>query len=382
MTSNTCVPSLQSILDRLSDTQPTPTSSITPYLAVSRPSARYNHVNEYKTLLGSFEEARHLLSRIIQTAHDFETKLDNQEKGVRNALAPVHALPAECMREIFHCLAADTSYCDKGRTLSQVCAFWRSVALSTPEVWTHVRDLNTALIMTRLNREKQTKFPLRLTMSAKSSYLEDLKTAEGKQALDEVLSLRVITPIGVAGLICRPPPKLQELILCSVASDMWRGDVIDDIASLSVSSQGRSFFSVQLYGCAIKIRGMWEHGPEEIVISSLPVTDAIGVLNELVSEAQHRLHLHRIGRAKEAGHGDSEVRRFVQSMGLRESIPVSLALDRCPPELCIACFYELGRVVGLATMKDFQISVPDLRLEPPDVVSKLRAIIVVSVSQL
>ncbi|KAK7023099.1 hypothetical protein R3P38DRAFT_2957515 [Favolaschia claudopus] len=85
------------------------------------------------------------ITRIESQIRDLE-RLRDRERGIvahlRMAIAPIKKLPAELLVEIF--LLVRDSYPDlpeknrirRTQELSHVCAFWRSVALTTPQLWT------------------------------------------------------------------------------------------------------------------------------------------------------------------------------------------------------------------------------------------------------
>ncbi|KAJ7465091.1 hypothetical protein FB451DRAFT_429401 [Mycena latifolia] len=77
------------------------------------------------------------IARIESQIRDL-IRLRDRERGViarlRQAIAPVHKLPAELLVEIFRSVPSEEI--TQILALSQVCAYWRQVAHTTPQLWT------------------------------------------------------------------------------------------------------------------------------------------------------------------------------------------------------------------------------------------------------
>ncbi|KAJ7727355.1 hypothetical protein B0H16DRAFT_1779277, partial [Mycena metata] len=85
------------------------------------------------------------IARIKSQIRDLERICDRERgiiAGLRAAIAPVRKLPAELLVEIFrrHCDRHTWKFNDtvrKVQELSHVCAYWRRVAFTTPDLWTN-----------------------------------------------------------------------------------------------------------------------------------------------------------------------------------------------------------------------------------------------------
>ncbi|KAJ7162936.1 hypothetical protein C8R46DRAFT_331410 [Mycena filopes] len=101
----------------------------------------------YAKLVIAASEAN--IARIQSQIRDLE-RLCDRERGtiaqLRMAIAPVRKLPAELLIEVFRhtcdCYTFDnTSRIKKVQALSHVCAYWRRVAITTPQLWTETLDI-------------------------------------------------------------------------------------------------------------------------------------------------------------------------------------------------------------------------------------------------
>ncbi|KAJ7880950.1 hypothetical protein B0H13DRAFT_2050007 [Mycena leptocephala] len=106
--------------------------------------ATSNFESQAKSLIAASEAN---IARIESQIRDLE-RLRDRERGIiarlRMAIAPIHKLPAELLVEIFLLVRGHPTtlprYLKKKirklHTLSQVCAYWRRVAYTTPHLWT------------------------------------------------------------------------------------------------------------------------------------------------------------------------------------------------------------------------------------------------------
>ncbi|KAF7365608.1 hypothetical protein MVEN_00434300 [Mycena venus] len=100
--------------------------------------------SQVKTLI---EASKANIARIESQIRDLE-RLRDRERGLiarlRMAIAPIHKLPAELLVEIFVLVQNHSTISMQYRkqrirklhALSQVCAYWRRVAHTTPQLWT------------------------------------------------------------------------------------------------------------------------------------------------------------------------------------------------------------------------------------------------------
>lgn len=386
MTVDTCISSLQKALQLLSDAHPKGSSTLIPYLTMSRPSTRYNCVNDYKRLLNRFSATRELLTRIVGRVREVELELEQEERAVQNALAPVHSLPTECMREVFLALAQGSIYCDSGRILSQVCSFWRTLCLSIPEVWTNTRDYQTALRMVKVNGSRQIKLPLRITLSHNLDLLDVLESTEGitPDGLDVVDSVCIV--VSKSHQNSGPVPEfntartLEEIVVRTSMSGKWvssKPPVDDDgfendDTDLTISSCSTPS-SLQVHGCLVEMEEAFDGTPAEIVLSDVTIHDAERIYQSAGVGIPPRLHLRRIS-CGDVGDTQGHIDSFLWCMTHPESrIPDSLVLEECDPELSIALLNELtlGRE-DHHMVEDIQVVLPDLRLESPTLTDRLK----------
>lgn len=382
MTVDACISSLQSSLSILSDARLAGSFTLTPYLATSRPSARYTQVNIYKRLLKHFDDAQALLIQLSDRVRDIETELERERGAVRNALAPIHSLPSECMREIFLCLAYGSMYCDAGRVLSRVCSSWRSVCLSVPEVWTHVRDYDTSLRMITLNQNRAHKLPLRITVSHNLDNLAELESTEGvsDDALDVIQSVRIVLPNASQSGKNNPrfimTQELEEIVVCGVKSERW----LLPVSTLAGDKNADRLLSIsgdvlpqclQVHGCDIDLDGSFTSGPQELVLSNVTLYDARQIY-ERIGRFASLLHLHQICCDK-PGNTDYLADRFAADL-IEYGIPVSLVLNECLPALVIAWVENVvfSDTEQQIEMEDLQVILPDVRLESQTVIDSLK----------
>ncbi|KAJ7162935.1 hypothetical protein C8R46DRAFT_1221736 [Mycena filopes] len=92
------------------------------------------------------------IARIESQIRDLE-RLRDRERGIltrlRSAIAPVHKLPAELLVEVFRYTCDDPTFdhpstIKKVQALTHVCAYWRRVAITTPQLWTHFPPIQLA----------------------------------------------------------------------------------------------------------------------------------------------------------------------------------------------------------------------------------------------
>ncbi|KAJ7082966.1 hypothetical protein C8R44DRAFT_822657 [Mycena epipterygia] len=109
---------------------------------LAQPSPSRTFESEAKSLI---EAAEANIARIESQIRDL-VRLRDRERGIiarlRLVIAPIHKLPAELLVEIFQ-LAKTGHYTwnrkdtiNKIHALSQVCAYWRQLAHTTPQLWT------------------------------------------------------------------------------------------------------------------------------------------------------------------------------------------------------------------------------------------------------
>ncbi|KAJ7922326.1 hypothetical protein B0H13DRAFT_125182 [Mycena leptocephala] len=101
--------------------------------------ATSNFESQAKSLIAASEAN---IARIESQIRDLE-RLRDRERGIiarlRMAIAPIHKLPAELLVEIFLLVRSHVTFPEnreKKIPLSQVCAYWRRVAYTTPHLWT------------------------------------------------------------------------------------------------------------------------------------------------------------------------------------------------------------------------------------------------------
>ncbi|KAJ6554894.1 hypothetical protein DFH09DRAFT_1165833 [Mycena vulgaris] len=111
-------------------------------LLLGQPSASRIFESQAKTLIEASDSAN--IARIESQIRDL-VRLRDRERGViarlRMAIAPIHKLPAELLVEIFRLATDHASFTrkhaiNKIHALSQVCAYWRRLAHTTPQLWT------------------------------------------------------------------------------------------------------------------------------------------------------------------------------------------------------------------------------------------------------
>ncbi|KAF7351088.1 F-box domain-containing protein [Mycena sanguinolenta] len=162
-------------------------------------------------------------------------RLRDQERGIITrlwmAIAPVHQLPPELLAEIFLIVHEDVyPFSRKGRVqkvqaLSQVCAFWRSVAHTTPRLWTEslsvkVDETPTAdyvsFVKEWLERSALIQIPVQLKIPGKNVEMGPLMDAVAttahrwKRAIFDIPSLSIFCSI--------PPDSLKSLKRLSLRS--------------------------------------------------------------------------------------------------------------------------------------------------------------------
>lgn len=112
-----------------------------PYTSASNLVPELLSVTE-RDVIRCADEIKRLRSTIIALENQ-HGMLERQVAGYKSLLSPIRKLPPEILRHIFCCFCDMKWLGDKtdgvaGVTLGSVCAHWRSIVLSTKEVWSKI----------------------------------------------------------------------------------------------------------------------------------------------------------------------------------------------------------------------------------------------------
>ncbi|EIN08484.1 hypothetical protein PUNSTDRAFT_134862 [Punctularia strigosozonata HHB-11173 SS5] len=142
----------------------------------------------------------------------------------RNTLAPVSCLPSEILSFIF-CICvhdseaeADTRKFPRSHAFSQVCQFWREVALDTAAIWTMVPRNSLELTETFLSRTKGASLSF---MKSKDERPNDEAVRASLQQLSRTQSLTLYADPDIAqyaGNLSVPAPHLVQCTITSTAT--------------------------------------------------------------------------------------------------------------------------------------------------------------------
>lgn len=379
--------SLHSAIEALSAFRPfSKSSAILPPLLLPKSSSRYAHASSYKQALERLKESRALLRQITDSVTRIEKEFSLQEVTLQNSLSPVNALPVECLNEIFLWLAAGMKYCDAGRTLSRVCASWRSISMSLPALWTHVLCDNFLKRMEEVTKMRATSLPLRITMSSQSTYPRYI--AKGEESRGRIASLRYV--VGNRSEVPEswsiPNIELRTLyeIIIDARPSLPRPLPITPREYPAVEIRmGRlhPVVGLQVFSARILIdRDVSAYSlevPRNLLLGRMTlevVWHNIACLIDAQEERIETLHLSQI---------IADVRWTRQLSGMIENLLSpdedaevgwkprlqEIILDRCFPNLAVDMIRHRDTKVT-----SFQIVLPDLRLSSPDMVATLRLI--------
>lgn len=373
--------SLCAALELLSKFSPfSKSQDIAPRLLLSRPSSRYAHTVICKRALESLEESRLLMKKITDSVVRIQADCSRQEAALRNSLAPVSALPVECLEEIFRWLATGATYSDVGYTTSRVCSLWRLISLRLPILWTHVRCEAHLQRMVKANKKMLLPLPLRVTMSSRATYPP--KIWEDEESRENIVSLRYVatkkpTRPALWLLPTTELPSHAELIVDARSLLSW--PLATNAAEYPVitleSVTDYDVGTLQILGARIVMATAYFETPKTMMFSHMPLElmqENLGAildpdneegieqlyLSNIVSGVDWTRHFSSIGRKLVPRDEDNE--------GDNTQVLRAVILDKCFPHLVGAILTS-----WVTELDEIQIVLPDLRHESIDNITHL-----------
>jgi hypothetical protein len=132
---------------------------------------------DVETNMARLDEEISRLQKAMDYLQNERQKLEASLDEYRSLAGPIRTIPPEILSEIFsHCLVDDTEIIDVAKApllLTFACSRWRTVAISTPRLWSsvHVKRGVVSMEMLQTWLLRSSNFPLTLAVDA--TYLED-----------------------------------------------------------------------------------------------------------------------------------------------------------------------------------------------------------------
>lgn len=134
-------------------------------------------IADVETNMGRLDEEISRLQKAMYHLQNERQKLEASLDEYRSLAAPIRTIPPEILSEIFsHCLVDNTEIVDVAKApllLTFACSRWRTVAISTPRLWSSVRVTRGVVSMEMLQTWLLRSCDIPLTLAVNATCLGD-----------------------------------------------------------------------------------------------------------------------------------------------------------------------------------------------------------------